>query len=408
MSRSRTEVEWHVVQNDAEWENSLGLPTQAGAPAVGLSRRPAYLPWNILWLLLLPLAAGGSLWQGQLPLRRSETEAHVLVQGEPLQDEIGASAVAPHVVQAWVPPGSTRILETGSFVFHFHVDDAATIVSVAPQMDRLYATLRNNFGLPATPNSDKLIVEVSLHEQPGAPARWLLPNRFVVPSPARYPQPAELSEAELLSQSITLYILSYLLQQAGAHHAIRSSWQPVVSALYLWQLWELDLPLSVWQEDVVQWVYAAPCTCHPTVLPERYAALCAAHKLWMPSPRHIHIPLACVNREREEKLYPLWYDLATPTQLNQFPFSALEDKSPEMTSSMYRKEVRGHTIALATLIEYAMVTYGQDRLPALLAGLGEHEGWETLIPGVFGVSASDFEAGWQAFLTVRYNLTLNS
>ena len=74
---------------------------------------------------------------------------------------------------------------------------------------------------------------------------------------------------------------------------------------------------------------------------------------------------------------------------------------------MYRKELRGQTVALATLIEYAMVTYGQDRLPALLAGLGKHEGWETLIPAVFNVSAADFEAGWQIYLAARYDLTLN-
>lgn len=400
-------AEWYVAQNDAEWENLLGLPTKEAAPSVGLSRRPAYLPWNIVWLLLLPLAAGGSLWHGQPPLHRGEAEAHVPIQGGPPNDEARTSAVAAHMVQASAPPGSARILETGSFVFHFHVNDAATIIAVAPQMDRLYATLRRNFGLPVTPRSDKLMVDVSQNEQPGAPARWLLPNRFVVPSPALYPQPSDLSEAELLSQSIALYVLSYLLQQAGEYYAIQPSWQPVVSGLYLWQLWELDLPLSVWQEDVVQWVYAAPCTCHPTAIPERYAALCAAHKRWMPSPMHIHIPLACVNREREEEIYQVWQELESPTRLNQFPFSAKGDRSPEQTSSMYRKELRGQTVALATLIEYAMVTYGQDRLPALLAGLGKHEGWETLIPAVFNVSAADFEAGWQIYLAARYDLTLN-
>ncbi|MCL4863076.1 MAG: hypothetical protein KJZ93_26960 [Caldilineaceae bacterium] len=407
MSRTTPVAEWYVVQNDAEWENLLGLPTQDGAPSVGSSRRPAYLSWNILWLLLLPLAVGGLLWQGQPPLHRGEAEARVSVHQEPPKDETSASAVAAQVVQADVPPGSTRILATGSFVFHFDVDDAATVIEVAPQMDRLYATLRNNFGLPTIPQSEKLIVEVSLNEQPGAAARWLLPNRFAVPSPALYPQSSELSEVELLSQSIALYALSYLVQQAGDHHAIRPTWQPIVSGLYLWQLWELDLSLSAWQEDVVQWVYAAPCTCHPTAIPERYAALCAAHKRWMPSSVHIHIPLACVNRAREEELYPLWYDLAAPTQLNHFPMSARGNRSPEQTSSMYRKELRGQTIALATLIDYATVTYGQDRLPTLLAGLGEHEGWEALIPAVFDLSASDFEAGWQAYLAARYDLTLN-
>jgi hypothetical protein len=408
MSKSAPEAEWYITQDDVEWNNLAGAPAQGVTPLVCSSHRLNRHLWSIALVLLLPLAAIGSLWyEGQPALPRSDAEVQAAVQQRPTQDEAGVSAVSARAVQASVPPGSTRILETGFFVFHFHVDDAATVIGVAPQLDRLYATLWNNFGLPTLPQPEKLMVEVSLTEQPGAPARWLLPNRFVVPSPELYPQPSELSMVELLSQSITLYVLSYLLQRAGAYHTIRPNWQPVVSALYLWQLWELDLPLSLWQEDVVQWVYAAPCTCNPTVVPERYAALCAAHKLWMPSPVHIHIPLACVDRAREEELYPLWYDLATPTRLNQFPISAPGNRSPEQTSSMYRNELRGQTIALATLIEYATVTYGQDRLPGLIAGLGQHEGWETLIPAVFGVPAADFEAGWQTFLTVRYDLTLS-
>ncbi|RIK33112.1 MAG: hypothetical protein DCC55_35570 [Chloroflexi bacterium] len=405
MSRSTLEAEWYVAQDDAEWKNLLGTATQGATTPVGSSHylRPCH--WSIALLLLLPLAAIGSLWCGGQPaFHRNGVEMQRSVQQRLPLDKAGVSAVSARVVQASVPPGSTRILETGVFVFHFYMTDAAAIIAVAPQMDRLYTTLRSNFGLPAGPPTEKLIVDVSLDEQPGAAARWLLPNRFVVPSPALYPQPPELSEVELLSQSITLYILSYLLQQAGEYHAIRPTWQPVVSGLYLWQLWELDLTLSAWQEDVVQWVYAAPCTCHPTVVPERYAALCAAHKLWMPSPVHIHIPLACVNRAREEELYPLWYDLAAPKQLSQFPFAVSGDRSPEQTSSMYRKELRGQTVALAALIEYTMVAYGQDRLPALLAGLGEHEGWETLIPAVFGVPASDLEAGWQIYLAAHYDL----
>lgn len=67
---------------------------------------------------------------------------------------------------------------------------------------------------------------------------------------------------------------------------------------------------------------------------------------------------------------------------------------------------RGLSVALATLIEYAVVTYGQEQLPVLVAGLGHYESWATLIPAVYGVSASEFEAGWQAYLATHYGISL--
>jgi hypothetical protein len=58
-------------------------------------------------------------------------------------------------------------------------------------------------------------------------------------------------------------------------------------------------------------------------------------------------------------------------------------------------------VALATLIEYAVATYGHERLPGLVAGLGQSESWGTLIPAVYGVSSAEFEAGWQAYLAAH-------
>src|SRR5205823_6624277 len=46
----------------------------------------------------------------------------------------------------------------------------------------------------------------------------------------------------------------------------------------------------------------------------------------------------------------------------------------------------GQAVALATLVEYAVATYGRERLPALMAGLGQYESWDTLLPAVYGVS----------------------
>jgi hypothetical protein len=65
---------------------------------------------------------------------------------------------------------------------------------------------------------------------------------------------------------------------------------------------------------------------------------------------------------------------------------------------------RGQTIAGVTVIEYAVATYGREHLPALVAGLGQSESWDTLLPAIFDVSAAEFEAGWQAYLTAHYGV----
>jgi hypothetical protein len=59
------------------------------------------------------------------------------------------------------------------------------------------------------------------------------------------------------------------------------------------------------------------------------------------------------------------------------------------------------------LIDYAVTTYGREQLPMLVAGLGHYDRWETLIPAVYGVSAAEFEAGWQAYLLAHYGVPLS-
>jgi hypothetical protein len=55
------------------------------------------------------------------------------------------------------------------------------------------------------------------------------------------------------------------------------------------------------------------------------------------------------------------------------------------------------SVAAATLIDYVTLTYGRERLPALVGGLRTHSSWTTLIPDVFGVSAEKFETRWRRF-----------
>lgn len=61
-------------------------------------------------------------------------------------------------------------------------------------------------------------------------------------------------------------------------------------------------------------------------------------------------------------------------------------------------EYNSATIALATVLEYAVETYGREHIPSLLAGIARHQSSATLIPDVFDVSLDEYEAGWLAHL----------
>jgi hypothetical protein len=41
-----------------------------------------------------------------------------------------------------------------------------------------------------------------------------------------------------------------------------------------------------------------------------------------------------------------------------------------------------------------IIAIGRERLPVLVAGLGQYDSWATLIPAVYGVSPAEFEARW--------------
>jgi len=124
------------------------------------------------------------------------------------------------------------------------------------------------------------------------------------------------------------------------------------------------------------------------VLPARYTALCAAYKLWLPSPTEIHIPLVCGELAWEDFLLSPWGWYALPSRLDQLALPLRPGEYLEKPGSLHRAPHPGETVTLATLIEYAVATYDYERLPTLVIGLGQYESWETLLPAIFGVSAA--------------------
>jgi hypothetical protein len=303
--------------------------------------------------------------------------------------------------------GPAHTLETPSFIFHFRRNDAAAVIAIAPQVEAIYQNMRQNFGLPLTPGAGKLVIEVSVTQPPGRALLWVGPSgRIIVPSPALYRAPVELTDTELLAQSVALSLLERVLTDAAGRHALGSSWWALLRGLRLWQVWDLNLPLAVWRKELMQWIYAdmpANNQMDLRVLPENYLALCATHKLWMPSPTQLDIPLLCNDLDQTQWDYYSQGSLDPLIHLNQLDVPVAEDRDGYQHHIIQHSRP-GKAIAAATLIEYAVATYGREHLPALVASLSQHNNWETLIPAVYGVSAADFEAGWQAYLSAHYGL----
>jgi hypothetical protein len=314
----------------------------------------------------------------------------------------------------WAPIGGLwgpeHSLTTPYFVFHFRQHDAPTVIALAPRIDALYTTLWHNFGLSILPTSERLHIEVSVTQSLGrALYQPFRDHRLVIPSPAVYRAPVELTDADLLAQSIALPLIEPVLAQARERYQIRVAWRPLVNGLRLWQLWDLDLPLAAWREPVVKWIYIdgpALGSGQTSVLPDRYRELCAAHLLWLLSPAQLNIPLTCVSPELEEPSFPLWRLRDPLTRLDQLGVPLRPSEYSEDLDALHGVVPHpGQTVALATLIDYAVATYGRERLPVLIAGLGQYDSWETLLPAVYGVSPAEFEAGWQAYMARRYGLS---
>ena len=428
MGRRSATMEWQMVQDDETWRQLV----QAAAPAdPKLRRLSGRLGEVLLLLLLLCGVALAYSYIKQTARQQMQTELAAVIQPD------RAAALPIHLLtlegnQAIVntpASGQTRLYqrtatgwqqtmpmaeawgapqqwETPSFRWHYHAQDAAVVATVAPQMERLYATLRHNFALPAMPLAEKLTIEVSLAspaDQQASPR--VTDGRLLVPAPALYRSAANLSDAEVLAQSIALPLINGVITEAQERHQLASTWQPLLQGLRLWQLWDLDLPLATWREPVVQWIYQElpGAVGEAVVLPKDYTNFCATHTLWLSSPMQIGIPLLCTELDEAAWYAAVWGTPSPLTHLNQLTIPDVQAQVTSESPAPERQSPHGQTIALATLIDYAVATYGRERLPVLVTGLGQSESWETLLPAVYGISAIEFEAGWQAYLATHYH-----
>jgi hypothetical protein len=233
--------------------------------------------------------------------------------------------------------GVRLTMVTRYFRFEVHQRDSGMVGEVAANLDARYHELRRRLGLAAPVSS--LTITVAPH--PLATDWRRENNRLIIASPRDLPSPATATMTEtmtnLLLQPLTQMALSEALAEAPVH----------------WR-WELMVDgLRLWLRTCMATAPAIPCPGRQTTA-QQAAGAAPAHRLG---------DLLFADAD--------WF---------------------------YGAQHAGRVEAAATLIAYIAHTYGDKKVASLLPAFGQHQGWHTLAPELFGVSATDLEEGWQEYV----------
>lgn len=288
--------------------------------------------------------------------------------------------------------GSSLTLETDNLLWQYRRRDHVAVTHIADQIDSVYVKLLRDYGLKQSAGEEKLVIQIRVDAVPGLILLYDSPaESIVVTSPSVHLVPVDRTDAEILAQTVALALLKHMWAQAVAQHDISESW-PSMAGVSLWELWEMGLSLSEWQDEVVQWVFgdiASYAGNSEIKLPARYRDLCAAHGTYMTTPIAIGIPLSC---DEDNDSGPI-HDNVLLVGLHGDNLTTLQ--AVYLHSTIPATVQLGHPIIAYTVVDYAVTVYGRERLPDLVAALGQYDRWETLVPAVYGVSLGEFEQGWR-------------
>jgi hypothetical protein len=443
MGKDRISMEWLIAQDEQAWQASLIAPDQQEREAILPSPVTATsLEWRLIIGIVVLLLLLGGAWKRQsqfrlasmianleetmqseypqavqldkIRIQRERAITQVMVNYPLTEAEIAAyreTHFYRHSAAGWqrTEPdpdlmGPWQTLETEHFLFRFRAIDGQTVAEAAPRVELLYDRIRRDFGLPASGDGTAITVLVAADEMPDQPSSFT-GRSIQVSSPALLSIPAEHTAASILHQSLVYPLTELVITEAEAQHpgswllGMRA-WRPLIDALYLWILWEEGGPLAMGQQELVHWLYqnaqASPGQAEPHV-PDAFADICRIYRVWKLRPVEVGIPLTCSEVGGSLRAKTLQSSLAT--RLGELFYATISNG--EVIGNM------SDTVALETVIAYSVATYGRDRLPVLLDALDEHATWQGLIPAVFGVSAAEFEAGWQSYLAQQYDMSLN-
>jgi hypothetical protein len=282
--------------------------------------------------------------------------------------------------------GAQQQLETSFFTFIYYELDAASVQAVSAGLDAVYASIRYDYGL-ADDGADMTIHLSSDWPWETKECRSL--KQMCFQSPALAQLPPELSESEALQLWLLTALVYRVRHEAIALGPIQYTWSYSAAALLHRQIRQHNAPLAAWHADFTAWLYSVHSrTPRPDVetLKQELIELCRRDE-YIARQQFVFIG-PCIAPALSDMQYLARFK--APDQLSQL---YLLDADLMVTEMHWMR-----AIAFETVLDYVVVAYGRDSMPKLINGFRHHKAWKTLAPEVFGVSAEEFEAGWQEYL----------
>ena len=326
-------LDWQIVEEHG-WDEAVAAGRLASAEA---EAPPAVggAKW-LYWLRLVAIALV-ALSSQAASQSWQKVSTDVALQRDETQSARGGVWMQAQPSQSSEEDWGTPVtIVTRYFHFELYPRDSAAVMSAAAHSDHAYLTLRQAIGLPEpiAPLNIRVLPDPLRIDQPVASDQLALSAQNIEFVPA------ESSEMGLFMQQLQGVLTQAVIAEALHEVSVRPQWAFVV--------------------DGVQWWLQ---TCYGDLGPDR----CQALRSTGGKPTAVG-----TNRYLSNLLAP-GFDWFLPTPPSN------------------------RTQEAASLIVYVVDVYGCEYIPLLLRALGEHNSWHTLAPAVFGISALEFERGWQAY-----------
>ncbi|MEZ4619083.1 MAG: hypothetical protein R2867_26710 [Caldilineaceae bacterium] len=243
-------------------------------------------------------------------------------------------------------------IETPYLHFEASPKTVGTVKHMAQRVDTKYQQLHQEFGLSLPVNGKKFkiyIDPVNYTIDPVMHAYYPITDeeQLVVIHPKFAARQYGISEDDALTTALVSRLATNLLEKAVASRAIKPQWQAMTLALKTYIQLEHEYNHHwQWQDMFLLHRYNA-----------QGASLAFVHDI-------IH--------------------------------------ASEGTNEQWSQPSPSAYATANTLIEFILVTYGDDKVSALLDAFTEHDTLETLTLDLFHLSAEEFEAQWHAYLRKHY------
>lgn len=304
--------------------------------------------------------------------------------------------------------GDARTLESENFVFHYRQRDGAAVAEAAALLDKAYLHMHSALGLSllAAPAAEaKVQVYVAVGGEAIGDIWYEVNGPLWVNSPRLLRLSDRLTDGTALAETIAFPLRRALVNSTLSKAAQR--YQPTAdfsSGLRLWLAWEeTTLPIDS-KSELINWLYGNALY-GPPGLRISYPEVCELFGAWQVVSPTVPMGFYCT----EDTPFSFATYFRASITLRDLPLTISweglphEKKVYPLTGALLLSN-QGQTMAVASVLEYTIHTYGQTSIAALLQAAREGKSWHTIAPEVFGVSEADYETGWWAWLAAEYGV----